>query len=184
MRIKKTVLAAFRVVATNARFLCGKVAHGGKFKYGFCTCLALSDTIALSRGASIDFGDLMHTRGGCSFNVQESGCLVFGRGVFLNRGCMFNCHKFIEVGDGCEFGPSVLIYDHDHDFRKHGLKDSEFECSDVRIGRNCWIGAGSIILRGTILGDECVVGAGSVIKGVYPARSLIVQKRKSEVRGI
>lgn len=35
------------------------------------------------------------------------------------------------------------------------------------------------LLRGTVLGDNCVVGAGSVIKGEYPARSVIIQKRNA-----
>ena len=32
-----------------------------------------------------------------------------------------------------------------------------------KIGRNCWIGAGSIILPGVTIGDNVVIGAGSVV---------------------
>ena len=44
---------------------------------------------------------------------------------------------------------------------------------EIRIGRNCFIGCNSIILKGTILGDGCVVGAGAVVTGRYEAGSVI-----------
>lgn len=44
-----------------------------------------------------------------------------------------------------------------------------------------WIGANTVILRGTVIGRDCVVGAGSVLKGVYPAGSVIVQKRTENI---
>ena len=182
MRIKKTMIAALRVAATNVRLLGGRAVHGRRLRYSPVTCLALSDSVDLSAGASVDFGRGLRTRGGCSFNVQESGRLSFGGDVFLNRGCLFNCHSSISVGDGCEFGPNVVVYDHDHAFGGGRLKDGEFKYGDVRIGRGCWIGAGVIILRGTVLGDGCVVGAGSVVKGEYPAGSLVIQRRQTEVR--
>ena len=47
----------------------------------------------------------------------------------------------------------------------------------VIIGKNCWIGAGTIILKGSQIGDNCVVGAGCVLKGNYADDSLIIQKR-------
>lgn len=184
MPIKKTVIAAIRVIATNIRLLGGKLAHGRSFSYSPLTCLAISDSVALSKESTIDFGKKLRTRGGCSFNVQDSGRLSFGRDVFLNRGCLFNCRSSISVGDGCEFGPNVMVYDHDHVFRGGVLKDGSFKYGDVSIGKNCWIGAGAIILRGTVLGDGCVVGAGSVVKGEYPAGSLVLQKRQTEVRPI
>ena len=50
------------------------------------------------------------------------------------------------------------------------------------IGKNCWIGANTIILKGTIIGDNCVVGAGCVLKGKYPDSTIIIQKRITETK--
>ena len=44
------------------------------------------------------------------------------------------------------------------------------------------IGANCVILRGTKIGDNCVVAAGSVIKGEFPANTLIYQKRETEIK--
>lgn len=178
---KKYIRAAVRVMTTNARLGAGKLLHGSRLHFNPITCLALSDSVELSPQARIDFGRSLRTRGRCSFNVQEDGELVFGEGVFLNQGCQFNCHSRIEVGDGCEFGSNVLVYDHDHVFRGGAIVDGEFSYGDVRIGSGCWIGAGVIILRGTTIGDGCVVAAGSVVKGDVPEGSLFVQKRHSSL---
>ena len=51
----------------------------------------------------------------------------------------------------------------------------------IIIGNDCWIGANTVILRGTKIGDNCVVGAGCVLKGVFPTNSVIVQKRQTSV---
>jgi acetyltransferase-like isoleucine patch superfamily enzyme len=92
------------------------------------------------------------------------------------------CRKNIYIGSGTEFGTNVLIYDHDHDYRA-GLKTDKFKESPVKIGNNCWIGANSVILRGTVLGNNCVIAAGSVIRGEYPDNSVIIQKRVTDIRG-
>lgn len=52
----------------------------------------------------------------------------------------------------------------------------------VKIGNNVWIGANTIILRGTEIGDNYVIGAGCVVKGKYNKGSVIIQKRKEEIR--
>lgn len=44
----------------------------------------------------------------------------------------------------------------------------------ITIGKNCFIGCNSIILKGTELGEGCVVGAGAVVSGKFPSNSVIV----------
>ena len=178
---KKYLRAVVRVISTNIRLGAGKLFHVSGLRFNPATCLALSDDVELSSKAKVDFGKFLRTRGHCSFNVQESGELVLGNGIFLNQGCQFNCHSRIEVGDGCEFGPNVLVYDHDHIFRGGVLADGEFSYGEVHIGSGCWIGAGSIILRGTTIGNGCVIAAGSIVKGDVPDGALFVQKRQSSI---
>lgn len=109
--------------------------------------------------------------------VRKGAKLKLGNMVYFNSDCKIICRKNISIGDNTIFGSNVYIYDHDHVFdAEDGVKRKEFKCSDVVIGKNCWIGAGSIILRGTHIGDNCVVGAGSVVKGVYENGTKIIQK--------
>ena len=42
----------------------------------------------------------------------------------------------------------------------------------VTIGDNVWVGAGCILLPGTIIGDNAVIAAGSVVRGEVPSGEL------------
>jgi acetyltransferase-like isoleucine patch superfamily enzyme len=43
----------------------------------------------------------------------------------------------------------------------------------TRIGKNCFIGARSIILPGVEIGDECIVASGSVVTKSVPPRCIV-----------
>ena len=61
---------------------------------------------------------------------------------------------------------------------------SEHTTAPIIIGKNCWIGAGAIILKGSKIGNNCTVGAGAVIKGTYADNSLVIQKRNIQIHNI
>jgi acetyltransferase-like isoleucine patch superfamily enzyme len=44
---------------------------------------------------------------------------------------------------------------------------------DTYIGKNCFIGANSIIMPGVRVGDECIVGSGSVVTSDVPSHSVV-----------
>ena len=80
----------------------------------------------------------------------------------------------IEVGDGCQIGPSVHILTADHP-RDPALRRQSLESGKpVRIGRNVWIGSGAIILPGVIIGDDAIVGGGSVVTRDVPEGATVV----------
>jgi acetyltransferase-like isoleucine patch superfamily enzyme len=89
----------------------------------------------------------------------------------------------IQIDEGVEFGPNVIIYDHDHDFRAvGGLKASKYSLGEVKIGKNTWIGANSIILKNAHIGSNCVVAAGSVVNVDIPDNALFVQKKDCTIK--
>jgi acetyltransferase-like isoleucine patch superfamily enzyme len=56
-----------------------------------------------------------------------------------------------------------------------GTKPMRFQLQDIRpieIGKNVWIGANSVILKGIEIGDGGVVGAGSVVTKSIPANEI------------
>ena len=107
---------------------------------------------------------------------------MIGEHCFFNVGCSVTCIESVTIGNGCTFGNNVVIVDHDHDFRNENR--GCFVASPVSIGKNVWIGANTVILRGTKIGDNCVIGAGSVVKGDIPANSIVVQKRLQRICSI
>ena len=135
-------------------------------------------------GGKLSIGGMFKMRDGAKIRVRKGAECIIGNNVSVNSNNMIACHERIVIGDNVQLSPNVQIYDHDHDFRvEGGLKAMKYKTSPIEIGNNVWIGANTVILRGTKLGDNCVVGAGSVIKGEYPANSVIVQKRQTFMNG-
>ncbi len=140
--------------------------------------------ITIDRGSKVSIGSHFRARGGSHTRVRKGASLNIGRNVSVNHGCMIVCRESIEIGNDVQFSPNVMVYDHDHDYRANGgVKSMKFKTSPIKIGDNVWIGANTVILRRTEIGDNCVIAAGSIIKGVYPDNSVIVQKRTTtEIR--
>ena len=93
----------------------------------------------------------------------------FGKNVYGNFGLTLVDDTHIYVGDGTMFGPHVILATAGHpilpQLREKGLQYN----MPVRIGRNCWLGAGVVVLPGVTIGDNTVVGAGSVVTRDLPA---------------
>ncbi|HHU55607.1 MAG TPA: sugar O-acetyltransferase [Acholeplasmataceae bacterium] len=98
----------------------------------------------------------------------------FGNHVYANFNLTLVDDDHIYVGDYTMFGPNVIVATASHpilpELREKGL---EFNLP-VRIGRNCWIGAGAIILPGVTIGDNTVIGAGSIVTKDIPANVVAV----------
>ena len=110
-----------------------------------------------------------------------SGKIEIGDNVGINSDCKIVSHYSIKIGKNTIFAPGVMVYDHDHIFSSQaGVEQRNFKTSPIEIGQNCWIGANSVILRGTKIGNNCVIAAGSVVKGTIDNGALFVQKRENE----
>lgn len=104
------------------------------------------------------------------FHANFGGAHVhFGNNIYANFNltCVDDTH--IYVGDCTMFGPNVTVATAGHpilpSLREHGYQYN----APVKIGRNCWIGAGAVILPGVTVGDNVVIGAGSVVTKDIPS---------------
>lgn len=113
---------------------------------------------------------------------------VIGRNVYIGAYCNIG---HADIGDDSLLGTHVMVTsgkqthffdDPDVPIRLQGGRD---EC--VRIGRDCWIGNGAIVMAD--VGDGCVVAAGSVVAEALPPYSIAagiparVLGRRGERRG-
>lgn len=104
-----------------------------------------------------------------------------GNNVEINMNCVFlDCNR-IEIGDYTGIGPAVHIYAVSHPVNpRERLPEPEpgrstfwnASTAPVIIGKNVWIGGGSIILQGVTIGDGTTIGAGSVVTRSIPANCL------------
>lgn len=100
--------------------------------------------------------------------------LHFGKNVYANFNLTLVDDTHVYVGDCTMFGPNVTIATAGHPILP-SLREKGYQYNtSVRIGRNCWIGAGAVILPGITIGDNTVIGAGSVVTKDIPANVVAV----------
>ncbi len=98
----------------------------------------------------------------------------FGNSVYANFNLTLVDDTHIYVGDYTMIGPNVTIATAGHPILPE-LREKAYQFNmPVHIGRNCWIGAGAIILPGVTIGDNTVIGAGSVVTKDIPANVVAV----------
>jgi acetyltransferase-like isoleucine patch superfamily enzyme len=82
----------------------------------------------------------------------------------------------VTIGDDVRIGGEVQVFD--TDFHSLALDarlarpDLGVRKAAVSIGRGAFIGARTVILKGSVVGDEAVLGASAVISGKVPSREI------------
>lgn len=98
----------------------------------------------------------------------------FGNRVYANFNLTLVDDTHIYVGDCTMFAPNVTVATAGHPIapclRKYGIQYN----ASVHIGKNCWIGAGALIMPGVTIGDNTVIGAGSVVTKNIPSNVVAV----------
>lgn len=98
----------------------------------------------------------------------------WGNGVYANFNLTMVDDTHIYVGDQTMFGPNVTVSTAGHPILPE-LREQVYQYNmPVHIGRNCWIGAGAILLPGVTIGDNTVIGAGSIVTRDIPANVVAV----------
>ena len=80
----------------------------------------------------------------------------------------------LSIGSGTTILGNSFITNLDHEYKGIGVPilNQKRTVKTTKIGENCFIGMGTIILMGTKIGDNCIIGAGSVLRGEYPSDSV------------
>ena len=98
----------------------------------------------------------------------------FGKNVYANFNLTLVDDTHIYVGDYTMLGPNVVLATAGHPVLPE-LREKAYQFNmPVHIGRNCWLGAGVIVLPGVTIGDNTVIGAGSVVTKDIPSNVVAV----------
>lgn len=137
-------------------------------------------TKKLAVSGAVEVGD--SSRIGRSAVVSSAHGLKIGRRVSIGPRSIVQVDG--EIGDFTLIGQAVQIIGRaDHDFRQLGVTVSDstwvgernqIPQDVVNIGRDVWIGGGSIVLSGIDIGDAAIVGAGSVVRDSVPPGAIVL----------
>lgn len=117
---------------------------------------------------------------------KEGASVEIGERVFIGADTKIVATSSVQIGNDVLIAHSCYITDtdgHSIDYKKRasdvlnrwrGLKDwSDVKSLPVTIGRHCWIGPNSIVLKGVSIGEGAVVCAGSVVTKDVPAMTMV-----------
>ena len=106
--------------------------------------------------------------GRVNFLIVKDGRITIGSNTGLSC-CSSTCRTSVTIGDNVLIGAGVKIYDTDY----HPLSASarcgieqrweDVVSREIVIGDGSFIAAGAMILKGVHIGRNCVIGAGSVV---------------------
>ncbi len=97
-----------------------------------------------------------------------------GSNVYANFNLTLVDDTHIYIGDCTMLAPNVVLATAGHPILPE-LREQAYQYNfPVHIGKNCWLGAGVIVLPGVSIGDNTVIGAGSVVTKDIPANVVAV----------
>lgn len=183
--MNKYIRAAVCVPCGMIKIAWTKLCHPTSFSGPLISLISPLTEITMDRGAKLRIGKNFKMRDGAKIRVRKGAICAIGNNSSINCNNIIACRERIEIGDNVMFSPNVFIYDHDHDFRvAGGVKAGKYRTASVKIGNNVWIGANTVILRGTEIGDNCVIGAGCVVKGIISSNNVYVQKKDAILKKV
>ncbi|HYF32004.1 MAG TPA: acyltransferase [Chitinophagaceae bacterium] len=117
--------------------------------------------------------------------VHPSSLIMYPQNIYAGietcpgymPGCFIQGMGKIYIGDYTQIAPNVGIISANHALHDNRAHDQK----EVRIGKYCWLGMGSMIMPGVVLGDYTVVGAGSVVTKSFPEGYCVIAGNPARV---
>lgn len=172
------------VGSCEGMLFCGS---GVKIRHGYH--LSIGRSVILEDNVRIDALSTQGVRLGSNVTIRRGTALIAtgvlrskGVGIRIGEGSSVGDMSYlggqggIDIGRNVLLGPNVLVFSEDHRYESPGLpiKHQGERRARVVIEDNCWIGAGTVILKGTRVGAGAVVGARSVVTRDIPSSAVAV----------
>jgi maltose O-acetyltransferase len=104
---------------------------------------------------------------------------------WFNNNVTIVANERIMVGDNCQIGDQVAIYDCDfHEISPATRNRSPGPTQPVVIGNNVWLGSRVMVLKGVTIGDNSVIGAMSLVTKSIPENCIAAGNPAKVIRSI
>ena len=110
---------------------------------------------------------------------NKTSSLMIGDNTEIGNHSTISAYNKIQIGNGVLTGPHVFIADHNHNYENphkpiymQGVKIKQNAI--VKIGDGTWIGTNAVIVGSVQIGKNCVIGANSVVTKNIPDYSIAV----------
>ena len=163
-------------------FLGKKVTLKCKSKIHLGKCVSIQDNVYidalslqgvhLGNGSSIGKNTVVR----CSGNMQRLGIgFYIGMNSSLADNCFVGATGGVFIGDDVIGGQNIRFHSSNHKFNALDMliRRQGVSAKGIRIGNNCWLGAGAVFCDGSSIGNGCVVAANSVVTKSFPDNCVV-----------
>lgn len=105
-----------------------------------------------------------------NIHIFSDAQLRIGSGTYINEGTKISCKHNIVIGKNCAISNDVSIMDSDF----HCIEGQTVQENGVIIGDHVWIGADVSILKNVKIGRDCIIGARTLVTRDVPDHCLAV----------
>ncbi|WP_440872008.1 acyltransferase [Vibrio diabolicus] len=112
--------------------------------------------------------------------IRTLGVELKGTPRYISTKVKFDDFSLVSLDDRVVISENVILLTHDYSLTTGlisiGLEpdtDIAFKYG-ISIGKNVFIGMGSILMPGSVIDDNVIVGAGSVVRGHVPSNSVVL----------
>lgn len=166
----------FFVRGWNVKIYCkSKINIGNNVRIGSNVLLDGLSKNGIFIGNNVTLG--AYTLIKCTGSLSELGKgIKIGNNFGCGENCFFGSAGGIEIGDDVIMGQSVRFHSQNHNFNnpKILIREQGTNQKGIRIGNNCWIGSGVVILDGVEIGNGCVIGANTLVNRSLPDNCIAV----------
>ncbi|WP_434581361.1 acyltransferase [Sulfurimonas sp. NW15] len=121
------------------------------------------------------------TKIGVGAKIMVSGNLTLGDRFDITGDATIICAKEIEIGNNTMIAWQSILMDTD----QHAIYNAQHtvinQDKKITIGNNVWIGARSLILKGSVIPDGCIVGANTTITKSFTTKKSIIAGNPAEI---
>lgn len=112
----------------------------------------------------------------CTGSIQKIGKgIKIGDRTTFGSDCYFGCAGGIIIGNDVIGGQYIRFHSENHKYNNKSklIREQGVTHEGIKVGNNCWIGAGVVFLDGAEIGNGCVVAANAVVTKKFPDNVVI-----------
>ena len=158
-----------QLVGRRLRGAAFRVKHAFKGSY-----IDAGFSVEGAKNVFIDAGVVIHRR--CEFTTRPGARLIIGAGTRVGSDGVIAVSREVRLGRNVLIAARCYIADYGHEFRdstRPVMHQGATGAAPVAIGDGAWLGINVAILPGVTLGRNCVVGANSVVTQSVPDHTVV-----------
>ena len=144
--------------------------------------ISLNAKLEVWPGGKLSVGRGVRVMAGSIISIHKDAHLILDDHSWVGPYNIIYCAEQIHIGTGARVSHLCSIIDHNYQFRGQGnFFDLPKSKMAIRIGDFSWIGAGSTLLKGVVLGNRCVVGANTLLRACEVPDGIVCARRADNV---